>query len=56
MGVTFSTYGEMINADKILDGKPTLLGRLRHRWEDNIKLDFEKVVCCGCGLDSCGSE
>ena len=23
------------------------LGRLRHRWEDNIKMDLQEVVCGG---------
>jgi len=23
------------------------LGRLRHRWEDNIKMDFQEVGCGG---------
>ena len=38
-------------AHKILVGKPqgkTPLGRLRHRWEDNIKMDLEEVRR-GCG-------
>jgi len=36
-------------------GKPegmTPLGRPRHRWEDNIRLDLQEV---GCGLDRTGS-
>jgi len=28
------------------------LGRRRHRWEDNIKMDLQEV---GCGLDRSGS-
>jgi hypothetical protein len=31
-------------------GKPNgkiPLGRLRHRWEDNIKMDLQKVGCGG---------
>ena len=38
-------------AHKILVGKPqgkTPLGRLRRRWEDNIKMDLEEVRR-GCG-------
>ena len=34
------------NAFKILTGKPTgkrLLGRPRHRWEDNIRMDLEEI-------------
>jgi hypothetical protein len=33
---------------RIFVGKPTgnkLLGRPRHRWEDNIKLDLQEVGC-----------
>jgi hypothetical protein len=36
---------------KILVGKPEkkrLFGRPRHRWEDNIKMDLQKVGA-GCG-------
>jgi hypothetical protein len=35
---------------KVLVGKPEgkrPLKRLRHRWEDNIKMDFQEV---GCGI------
>ena len=34
------------NAFKILAGKPTekkSLGRPRHRWEDNIRMDLNKI-------------
>ena len=34
------------SAFKILTGKPTgkrPLGRLRRRWEDNIRIDLEKI-------------
>jgi hypothetical protein len=42
-------------------GKPERkrpLGRPRHRWADNIKMDVEEVRCgvWGCGLDRYGSE
>ena len=43
---------------RVLVGKPEgmrLLGRLRRRWEDNIKLDFQEVGCGGLGLDPAGS-
>ena len=31
------------------------LGRPRHRWEDNIKMDFQEVECVwGYGLDLSG--
>jgi hypothetical protein len=36
----------MRNAYKILVGKPEgkrLFGRLWHRWEDNIRMDFREV-------------
>jgi hypothetical protein len=31
------------------------LGRPRHRWEDNIKMDLQEVGCWGYGLDQAGS-
>ena len=37
---------EGMSAFKILTGKPTgkrPLGRLRHRWEDNIRMDLEEM-------------
>jgi hypothetical protein len=37
----------MRNAYKILVGKPTgkrPLGRHRHRWEDNIKMDLREIM------------
>ena len=41
---------------KILTGKPTgkrLLGRLRHRWEDNIRMDLEEIgINAGNWVDS----
>ena len=30
------------------EGKRSL-GKPRRRWEDNIKMDFQKVGCGGCG-------
>jgi hypothetical protein len=38
---------------RILVGKPgrkTPLGRPRHRWEDNIKMDLQDVGCGGMEL------
>jgi hypothetical protein len=38
--------GEKTDAYRILVGRPERkrpLGRSRRRWEDNIKIDFEKV-------------
>jgi len=35
---------------RVLAGKPEgkrPLGRHRHRWEDNIKMDLQEVVCGG---------
>ena len=43
--------GEGRDVHKVLVGKPEgkrPLGRPRHRWEDNIKMDLEEVVG-GCG-------
>jgi hypothetical protein len=39
--------GEKRNAYRLLMGKPeekTPLGRPRHRWVDNIRMDLEEVV------------
>jgi hypothetical protein len=38
--------GEMINAYKMLVGTPEeriLLQRLRHRWEESIKMNFKEM-------------
>jgi hypothetical protein len=38
--------GEMRNAYNILSGKPEgnrPLGRPRHRWEDNIRMDLKEI-------------
>jgi hypothetical protein len=40
----------MRNAYKILVGKPEgkrPLGRHRHRWEDNIRMDLKEIRCEG---------
>ena len=42
----------------VLVGKPEgkrPIGRPRHRWEDNIKMDLQKVGCWGYGLDRADS-
>jgi hypothetical protein len=42
--------GEGRGIYRVLTGKPEEkrpLGRLRLRWEDNIKMDFEEVGCGG---------
>jgi hypothetical protein len=48
---------EMRNAYKILSGKPgrkTSLGRCRHRWEEDIKMDLGETQL-ECVVDSSGS-
>ena len=43
---------------RVLVGKPEgkrPLGRLRRRWEDNIKMDLREVGRGGYGLDRAGS-
>jgi hypothetical protein len=47
---TTSAYGERRGTLRVLVGKPEgkrLLGRPRHRWEDNIKMDLQEVGCGG---------
>jgi len=42
--------GETRGVYRVLVGKPEgkrPLGRPRHRWEDNIKMDLQEVVCGG---------
>jgi hypothetical protein len=46
MGRACSTNGEKGNARRILMGKPEgkrPLGRPRHRWVDNIKMDLREI-------------
>jgi hypothetical protein len=46
--------GENRNAYRILVGKlegKRPLGRFRHRWEDNIKMDLREIGCGDGGLD-----
>jgi hypothetical protein len=48
----------MRNAYKLLLGKPEgnkPLGRPRHRWVDNIRMDLGEVGSGSCGLDCSGS-
>ena len=48
--------GERRGVYRVLVGKPEgkrPLGRPRHRWEDNIKMNLQDVG--GCGLDRAGS-
>jgi hypothetical protein len=40
--------GEVINGHESIGGKPkgkSPLGRRRHRWEDNIKMDPKEIGC-----------
>ena len=42
--------GERRDVYRVLVGKPERkrpLGRSRHRWEDNIKMDLQEVGCGG---------
>jgi hypothetical protein len=48
MGGACSAYGEGRVVNRVLVGKPEgkrLLGRPRHRWEDNIQADLQEVGC-----------
>jgi hypothetical protein len=50
MGRACSTNGEKRNAYRILMGKPEgkrSLGRPRHRWVDNIKIDLREIGWAG---------
>jgi len=50
--------GEGRGVYRVLVGKPEgkrPLGRLRRRWEDNIKIDLQEVGCGSYGLDRAGS-
>jgi hypothetical protein len=47
----------MRNAYKVFVRKPERRKpprRSRHRWEDNIRMDLEKIRVGECGLDSSG--
>jgi len=46
MGVACGAYGGGGGVNRVLVGKPEgkrPLGRPRHRWEDNIKMDLREV-------------
>ena len=50
MGAACSKYGGQERRLQVLVGKPegnSPLGRLRCRWEDNIKVDLQEVGCGG---------
>jgi hypothetical protein len=54
MGRARSKHGEKRDANRILVGKPEgkkSLGRLRRRWEDNIKLNPREKRMIWYGLD-----
>ena len=51
--------GERRGVCRVLVGKPEgkrPLGRPRRRWEDNMKMDLQKVRCGGYGPDRAGSR
>ena len=53
MGEACSTYGKRRGVYRVLVGNPEgkrPLGRPMHRWEDNIKMDFQEVGCGGMDL------
>jgi hypothetical protein len=50
MGGAYSSDGEWRNVYRVLVGKlegKRPLGRPRRRWEDNIKMGLQEVVCRG---------
>jgi hypothetical protein len=50
MGGACNAYGEKRGAYRILERKPEgkrPLGKARHRWEDNIKIDLQEVGYVG---------
>jgi hypothetical protein len=50
MGMACSTHVAKRNAYRVLVGTPEkkrLLGRLRRRWEDNIKMNFRDIGWSG---------
>ena len=50
MGSVCSAYGESRGVYRVLVGKldgNRPLGRKRSRWENNVKMDLQKVVCGG---------
>jgi hypothetical protein len=50
--------GEMRNVYNILAGKPEgkrPLGRPRHKWEDDIRMDLKEIGWESNGLDASGS-
>jgi hypothetical protein len=46
VGGTCGTHGERRSVDRVSVGRPEgkrPLGRPRHRWEDNIKMDLREI-------------
>jgi hypothetical protein len=59
MGRACSTNGETRNAYRILVGEPEgnrPLGRLRHRWVENIKMDLRQIGWDGVELIELAQE
>jgi hypothetical protein len=52
MGAKRNAYILVVKMSK---GRERLHGRLRRRWEDNIKKDLMKTTLWGCELDLSGS-
>jgi hypothetical protein len=58
VGWACGTHGEGRGAYRVLFGRPEgkrPLGRPRHRWEDNIKMDLRETGIDWGELDSAGS-
>ena len=58
MGGACSKKGERRGVYRVMVRIPERkrpLGRPRHRWEDNIKMEFQEVDWGGRGLDQAGS-
>jgi hypothetical protein len=59
VGDTCSTHGEGRSVYRVLVVRPERkrpLGRPRHRWEDNIKMDLREIGIDGGELYSAGSR
>ena len=59
MGGACSAYGERRGVYRVLVRKPEgkkPLGKLRRRWDNNVKMDLQEVGCGLNGLDRSGSR
>jgi hypothetical protein len=59
VGRTCSTHGGGEKCLRVLVGRlkeERPLGRPRHRWEDNIKMDLREIGINGAKLNSAGSD